>query len=47
MARERFCSMYPMTTYALAWALAELPWLFVQSVLFAVPFYFLCGYEVG
>ena len=34
-----------LTAYCLAWAVADAPWIFLQSLCFAVPFYFLCGYE--
>jgi hypothetical protein len=34
-----------ISAYTLSWGLAELPWLALQSVMFAVPFYYLCHYD--
>jgi ABC-type multidrug transport system permease subunit len=44
-ARERFAQMFPVSAYAVAWAIAEIPWVALHSVTFAVPFYFLSGYD--
>lgn len=31
-------------SYAISYVIAEIPWIALHSILFAVPFYYLCGY---
>lgn len=33
-----------ISAYTVSWAIAEIPWVLLSSLTFAIPFYFLCGY---
>lgn len=45
--RERFAGSYSVGAYALSWLLVEMPYVFVQSLLFLLLLYFPCGFALS
>jgi hypothetical protein len=45
--RERYNQMYQVAAYTLSWFLCEIPWVFLQTIVYTLTFYPTCNYNMA